>query len=386
MVMTTTDLSGEVRVIAFYLPQFHSIPENDAWWGNGFTEWTLVRAARPLYAGHDQPRIPAPALGYYDTTAPGVLEAQAALAAASGVSGFAFYHYWFAGHVLLERPVAQWIQSGPVFPFCLAWANEPWTRAWDGRSDVILQPQTYGDRAVWRAHFRYLLPAFTDPRAIRIAGRPLFLIYRAGHISNLSAMLDVWQREALRHATPAPYVVAMLSGFEDMSADVVSAVDATCEFAPFAARSIRKVRPARAYGFVDDYARAWEELLSVPDVHPVQFRGAFVGFDNTPRRGRTGVVYAGSSPALYQEYLQRQLHRACELPHNCRIVFVNAWNEWSEGCYLEPDLSHGDGYLAATRAAILSLRNIERDRGSDEPCRNARLILRDARKKLGSGE
>jgi len=344
-----------IRLIAFHLPQFHPIPQNDRWWGEGFTEWTLVRHAQPLFSGHDQPRAPAEATGYYDLTAPGILERQALLARAYGIGAFAFYHYWFSGTLLLERPLQLWLRAGPTFPFCVAWANEPWTRAWDGRSDVVLQPQMYGDASVWRRHFRYLLPAFRDARALRVGERPLFLIYRAGHIPQLAAMLDVWRQEAERHRVERLFVVAMLSGFEDGRSDVLSAVDAVCEFAPFAARPYRSGPSTRANGFIDNYSRAWEELLRIPDVHQVQFRGAFVRFDNTPRRGTQGVVYDGASANTYRHYLTIQLRRALRLPIDKRFVFVNAWNEWSEGCYLEPDTHCGDAYLAATRAALLDL-------------------------------
>jgi lipopolysaccharide biosynthesis protein len=340
-----------LRIVAFHLPQFHPIAQNDGWWGDGFTEWTLVRRARPLFRGHNQPRVPSPEIGYYDLTAPGVSEMQVRLARAHGIHAFAFYHFWFNGTRLLERPVEEWLRAGPAFPFCLAWANEPWTREWDGRDDCVLQAQDYGDRAVWRRHFAALRAALVDPRALRVDGRPVILLYRAGHIPHLEAMLATWREEA--HALGDDlFVVAMLSGFEDRSANY-AVVDATCEFAPFAARSFRAERPQRREGFIDDYDAAWSAMFEIPDLHPVQFRGCFVSFDNTPRRGRRGVIYEGATPEKYRHYLAAQIRRTMHAPRGYRVIFVNAWNEWSEGCYLEPDARLGRAYLEATRAAIL---------------------------------
>src|SRR5688572_19281779 len=186
------------KILAFHLPQFHRIPENDQWWGEGFTEWTNVRKAKPLYRGHYQPRIPA-AANYYDLLDPQTQDWQAQIARAHGIYGFCYYHYWFDGKRLLERPVEQLLaRSAPDFPFCLAWANEPWTRAWDGGDRQVLMPQTYGGPEDWRRHIDCLLQAFRDPRYIRVYDKPMLLIYRTSSIRELQPMLNLWNDEVRR--------------------------------------------------------------------------------------------------------------------------------------------------------------------------------------------
>ena len=190
------------KILAFVLPQFHRVPENDAWWGEGFTEWTNVKRAKPIMRGHYQPRVPAGGR-YYDLTDPDVQRWQAELARAHGLDGFCYYHYWFGGKRLLERPVNLLIERGePDFPFCLAWANEPWTRAWDGGDSEILMPQTYGLQEDWETHFLDLLRAFKDPRYIRLDGKPVFLIYRSASIPHCNEMIACWRQMALNAGLP----------------------------------------------------------------------------------------------------------------------------------------------------------------------------------------
>src|SRR5262249_20495976 len=173
----------EIKPLCFYLPQFHRIPENDRWWGEGFTEWTLVRQAKPLFAGHPQPNVPTDELGYYDLLNPRVRQRQGELAAEHGIHGFCYYHYWFRGKKLLETPLELMLSDGyPAVPFCLCWANEPWSRRWHGKDQDVLQPQEYGEPADWSIHFDYLNTYFRDDRYIKVDGNPLFLIYRIGHV------------------------------------------------------------------------------------------------------------------------------------------------------------------------------------------------------------
>ena len=224
------------KVIAFLLPQFHRIPENDAWWGEGFTEWTNVKKALPKFPGHRQPRVP---LGnrYYDLMLPATQAWQAELARTHGISGFCYYHYWFNGKQLLEKPLAAVVKSGtPDFPFCVAWANEPWTRAWDGGDKHILMPQSYGEKHDWEAHFRYLEPMFHDPRYILFNGCPVILIYRSASIEPCAEMLLLWRRLAVESGLPGLHVVSMLTIFgRDVRAELF---DAYVEFEPMYTQAI----------------------------------------------------------------------------------------------------------------------------------------------------
>ena len=363
-----------LEIVAFHLPQYHSVPENDRWWGRGFTEWTLVRRARPLFLGHRQPRRPAPVPGYYDLSDPAVLEWQAHTARAYGIGGFCFYHFWFRSKRLLHEPVDRFLRGGlPAIDFCLAWANEPWTRGWDGSDEAVLQPQTYGGPATWRAHCRALAPALRDARAIRIGAKPLLLIYRAGHIPNARAMLDCWRDEALRIGIGEIFVAAMSNGFNDADDDALRAVDAVVDFAPFSALRNRK-RGGKGQHY--DYETVWEQLRKPQRRHRMQFRGAFVSWDNTPRRGKRGIVFDGATPARYRHHLAQQIRAVLRRPRRERLLFLNAWNEWGEGCTLEPDADLGTAYLEATAAAIGDAFAQEQS-GEIEPERHRLLARHD---------
>lgn len=342
-----------VKPVAFYLPQFHRIPENDAWWGEGFTEWTNVDAARPLFAGHDQPHAPAPPLGRYDVLDRDVRLRQAELARAHGIHAFCYYHYWFHGKRLLETPLERMLADGaPDLPFMLAWANEPWTRRWDGRDDEVLQPQRYGDAADWAAHFDTLLRFFRDPRYVRVDGCPVFLIYRAGHVPCLAPMLACWRARALEAGLPGLHVVAMLTSFEEPP-ETFAPMDAVCELFPSWPRRLGldgvHLRGVRVSGAL----QAWRVGLEGPRVHPVQYRGAFASWDNTPRLGARGYAFVPLTPNELRERLVVQFRRTREdaaLP--APFVFINAWNEWAEGCHLEPDKRLATAWLEAVRDAI----------------------------------
>jgi hypothetical protein len=340
-----------LKITAFYLPQFHVIPENERWWGKGFTEWTLVKRAGRLFDGHDQPKVPLGDLGYYDLLQPRIFERQASLANDFGVGAFSFYHYWFNGKRLLDEPIELFLSNQDInIGFCLAWANEPWTRSWDGSDHEILQRQSYGGPDMWRKHFKYLLRAFEDKRALRIDGKPVLLIYRFGHIPCRSAMIDCWRSEAQKAGLAGVFLVGMISGFNDAGIDSYSILDAVCEFGPFSPDVFRK-RGHR--GLFRSYDTAWNRLLRVKRIHKQQFRGAFVAWDNTARRGARGVVFLGSTPAKYENYLRHQIRKSIREREGRRLLFINAWNEWGEGCYLEPDRTDGMGYLEATRNAII---------------------------------
>ena len=368
--MTPDDAGDDmpVRAIAFYLPQFHRIPENDAWWGEGFTEWTNVRRAKPLFPGHEQPRVPGP-LGYYDLTDPGVAAAQAVLARAHGVHGFCYYYYWFNGKRLLERPLEQMVARGtPDFPFCVCWANENWTRRWDGRESDVLMEQRYGLDDSARL-FDDFMRLFKDPRYIRVGGRPLLLVYKAGLVPDLAATVALWRGRAAAAHMPDPYLVSCETA---EAVDPLGAgVDAIVEFPPHRHRAVwMNARVAGLdpsfTGVVTSYRAQVIQSLKRDPGGPTTFRCVFPSWDNTARQGMRGTVFAGSSPELFGYWVEAMTRDTRGRLHGDeRLLFVNAWNEWAEGCCLEPDARYGTQYLEALRdglasGASLPLRSYER--------------------------
>lgn len=354
-------MPAQPRLIAFHLPQFHPIPENDAWWGEGFTEWRTVAKAKPLFKGHFQPNIPAD-LGYYDLRNPEARAAQAKLAIQYGIEGFCYWHYWFNGKLLLERPIMEIIASGePELPFCLAWANEPWSRRWHGRPEDILQAQTYGGDDDDRRHFEWLLPAFADPRAIRIDGKPIFLVYKAKSLPDCRRTTDLWRELAVRHGLPGLYLLSIETDGTFGWDPRPGGFDAAVEYQPcwlrlngylrknwlVVARNFMKYRRQ----LVLDYGKLWPQL-SLPEVSYPLYRGVCPRWDNTPRKGAKGIVFSNSTPEEYGKWLRHTITLMQGNPQEQRIVFINAWNEWGEGNYLEPDLHYGHAYLEATRAAV----------------------------------
>jgi lipopolysaccharide biosynthesis protein len=359
-----------VRPIAFYLPQFHPTSENDAWWGKGFTEWTNVAQARPLFRGHHQPHIPAD-LGFYDLRLPETRQAQADLARRYGIYGFCYYHYWFNGRLLLERPFREVLESGrPDLPFCLCWANEDWTRAWDGRSGEYLIRQSYSD-ADDRAHLRWLAPALADPRYIRVDGRPLFLVYRALKLPDPRRTAAVWREEARALGLGEIYLARVegLSAERGDPADL--GFDAAIEFQPDwtqLARPLRRdplrralwklglLRSAYQEHQIHDYAAVVERMLRRPPAPYKRFPCVTPAWDNSARRRRGATVLRGSTPALYRRWLERVLADWRPSGPGEDLLFINAWNEWAEGAHLEPCLRWGHAYLEATRDALLGVR------------------------------
>jgi len=351
-------MADDVRAIAFHLPQYHPIPENDAWWGKGFTEWTKVVDARPLYHGHYQPHLPAD-LGFYDLRVPEVREQQAQLARQYGLHGFCYYHYWFNGKRLLERPFAEILACGrPDFPFCLCWANENWTRRWDGLSKEILIAQAYspeGDRAL----IRELIPAFRDPRYIRVRGRPLFLVFRANDLPDPRATAAIWREEAVAAGLPGLYL-CRAETFQEASAAQDPAqlgFDAACEFPPHGIEAARSNATAGLDpsfdGFAYDYAQAARSFAMRPTPSYRRFHTVMPSWDNTARVGRRANLAVNPTPEAYRSWLETVCNRTRrDLEGDERLVFINAWNEWGEGCHLEPDRRHGLTWLEATRAAL----------------------------------
>lgn len=346
---------ADVRLLAFYLPQFHAIPENDMWWGKGFTEWTNVRKAQPNFPGHDQPRIPGE-LGYYSLLDPVVRERQAQLARAHGVGGFCYYHYWFKGRRLLEQPLNAVLASGkPDFPFCVFWANENWSRRWDGGNNELLISQLH-DAEDDVAFIEHLLPAFADPRYIRVHGRPLLMLYRMDLFPDPAATLKRFGDVCRAHGEATPYVLRANTSLG--ASDASFGEDGSFGFPPHRLSSLAmqhaRLQGLRAdhRGVVLDYARVAGSLAATGSTRHCTFSTVIPGWDNTARKQFDGTAIIGSTPRLYESWLRDRLYAAQrDDPSGERLVFINAWNEWAEGAYLEPDATHGDAYLKATLGA-----------------------------------
>ena len=293
----------KTKALAFYLPQFHPIPENDEWWGKGFTEWTNVAQARPLFPGHYQPHVPGE-LGYYDLRIPEVREAQAELARSHGVFGFVYYHYWFNGRRLLNRPFDEVLESGsPDFPFALCWANEKWTRTWDGESGRVLIAQEYSE-ADDLAHIRWLASAFADPRYIKIDGRPLMLVYRPSDLPDPKRTTDLWRREAERLGFPDLYLCWVEGWSRPTGGPEKFGFDATVGFVEFL--ELRRLFTAEASmrgHRILDYVSTYEARLNRPP-HPWKhFPAVTVGWDNTARHASNATLFESATPEHYRRWL-----------------------------------------------------------------------------------
>jgi hypothetical protein len=341
--------SHKARLIAFYLPQFHPIPENDEWWGNGFTEWTNVARARPLFREHYQPHLPAD-LGFYDLRLPESRQSQADLAREYGINGFCYYHYWFNGKRLLERPFNEVLASGePDFPFCLCWANENWTRRWDGHDEQVLLEQHYCDEDD-RKHVRWLVRAFRDERYIRVEGKPLFLVYRAHKIPDALRTTSVWRDEARRMGIGELFLCAVEGCAEDRGDPTRGGFDAAVEFQPdWLNLGLPRRRGTHE---VRDYSLVVQRMLRRQRPPHPRFPCVTPSWDNSARRQAGAVILKGSTPELYQQWLTAVLRTAKPGNLNENLVFINAWNEWGEGNHLEPCQRWGRGYLEATRRAL----------------------------------
>ena len=360
------------RAIALYLPQYHPIPENNLWWGPGFTEWTNTARARPLFRGHYQPHIPAD-LGYYDLRLEDSRIEQAELARAYGFHAFCYYHYWFGnGRRILQRPFDEVLASGrPDFPFCLAWANESWAGVWHGLNDQrVLVPQTYPGVDDHHRHFDALLPAFLDPRYVRVDNKPLFLIYKPLDLPDARRTTELWREMALRSGLPGLYLVCF---HHDVSLDVRAlGFDRMLHVPTIPKRRERTSWQQRLHTLLGRIDVHLQQPLKIPFVEvldlvapepPAQaipyIPSVLPNWDNTPRSQREGLVLHGSTPALFAPQVHKALARAQALPEGERMVFVKSWNEWAEGNHMEPDLRFGHGYLQAFREAW--------QRGADGP-------------------
>jgi lipopolysaccharide biosynthesis protein len=380
------------RLIAFYLPQFHPIPENDEWWGKGFTEWTNVAKAKPLFKGHYQPRLPAD-LGFYDLRVPEIREAQAELARNAGIEGFCYYHYWFAGKRLIERPFIEVVASGkPDFPFCLCWANQTWTGAWHGAHDRILIEQTYPGPEDNRRHFLALRDAFLDKRYLRVDGRPIFVIFRPAELPNVASFIREWQELAVQSGLPGLHFVAHLFHYESawdywsqgfdscVVASTLKAFSVSMRELALGAvvngsrhHSLRTPSGANGNPFQGAFRhglwrryRSWRGKFNnvrlyrhavpflldgcseQPDVYPC----VTPNWDNTARSNTRGLVLHESTPELFRTHVREALRLVQSRSPDQSLVFVKSWNEWAEGNYLEPDQKFGHDYLKIIREEV----------------------------------
>lgn len=352
------------RAIAFYLPQFHPTPENDMWWGKGFTEWTNVASAKPLFEGHEQPIIPAD-LGFYDLRLPETRVAQAEMASAFGVEGFCYWHYWFDGRRMLERPFNEVLESGsPDFPFCLGWANHSWSGVWKNEPHRLLIDQTYPGEADDRAHFEYLLKAFRDHRYIKVDEKPLFVIFRPTDMPNAKERFDLWRELALQAGLKGLHIVGIntlnfkgskLLGLDALAVDALGVTNTLNPVVNEVSRIAWGIRRRLPVGppRVVEYSEAIKYL--VPDFNQFDCEAypcAYPNWDNTPRRGRKALVLANSTPALFERHLENAISAVDNRPDEHKIVFLRSWNEWAEGNHLEPDTKWGLQYLQALKKVI----------------------------------
>lgn len=375
------DKERRVKIIAFHLPQFHEIPENDQWWGEGFTEWTNVKRGRKLFPTHYQPKVPLHN-NYYDLSNPDVLIEQARMAKKNGIYGFCFYHYYFTGKKLLEKPVVQYLNQKEKIPYCFSWANQSFTRTWYGKNgnNELLLRQTYGNEEEWTEHFNYLLPFFQDEKYIKVNNAPMFLIYLPQEFAKCSQMISLWNQLARNHGFSGIHFVAMDTW--NGTRWFPFGFDATVDFEPLC--SMREI-PEWAYVLRNKRRQTFQEkgissnilknALMVDNIctyemickisenrtnfkpAKVNYLGAFTGWDNTARKDESGCVVRGSTPLKFENYLRKQVNKS--LKNGSEYLFINAWNEWSEGAYLEPDEKYGYAYLKAVRKVMKEMINEE---------------------------
>ena len=349
----------DVKAIAFYLPQFHRIPQNDAWWGEGFTEWTNVRRGSPNFQDHYQPHVPAADLGYYDLTNEGVLEKQAALAGAAGIHGFCFHYYWFGGEVLLDLPVRKILETGkPEIPFCICWANENWTRRWDGKDSEILIAQRHSPEDDLN-FIRHVEKILATKNYIRVDGKPLLLVYRPSLLPDAKETLQRW-RSYFRGEGHGDLHLVMVQSFSERASPSDYGFDAGVQFPPhFAATPVTSLIRDKHHHFagaIYDYGELRKKAIDQFRSAPRNLRlypGVMPSWDNTARQQSRSTIWVNSSPEAYSEWLAEVAGLARgRLSHQERFIFINSWNEWAEGCHLEPDEKYGYAWLNATALAL----------------------------------
>ena len=357
------------KVLAFYLPQFHQIPENDAWWGTGFTDWVNVDRARPVYDGHPQPVEPGE-LGRYDLSNTEVMRRQSSLAREYGVDGFVMYHYWFDGQKLLDTPLRNLLDDPTIdFPFALCWANENWTRRWDGLDSDVLIRQSYDEG--WADRFYDdIVPALRDPRYITVEGRPLLVLYRIGQIEGAREAIERWKERAQDDGLGGLHVLAVNHArhFEELPRGVEDVIDGLVQFPPLTGIGLQSVKKLASgvsrdnKGDVYSYDAAVNSA-DLTTMSPNRLRihpGVMPGWDNTPRRRDSGYVFHGANPLSFRRWVARA-SAAAVAGDGPPLLFVNAWNEWAEGAHLEPDARYGRAFLEAVSDAVGVDRSVTED-------------------------
>ncbi len=369
-----------MKIFAYYLPQFHEIKENNEMWGKGFTEWTNVKKALPLFEGHEQPVEPLND-NYYDLLDPAVMEWQAKIAKDHGIYAFCFYHYWYNGHLLMEKPILQWLNNKKIeMPYCICWANHDWTTGWVDKERKIIFSQDYNDETDWDLHFDFFLPFFKDDRYVKEEGKPLLVIYEAARIEKMNAMLDRWNDLAIKNGFPG-----ICYAYQCVTGDTILGFDDSrftydIEYQPMYVREfkykksgnrtkntlkyIAHIIKKKAYEMIGkdeekrykltvfDYDDIWQKTLEMGPITPKSIPGAFVKMDTTPRIQERGIVTQGMTPQKFLKYFSRQIKR-CRDDYNQDKLFIFAWNEWAEGGYLEPDKKWGYGVLEAIKTALI---------------------------------
>lgn len=366
-----------MKIIPFYLPQYHVIPENNEWWGEGFTEWTNVKNAKPLFEGHQQPKIPLNE-NYYCLLDDEVKKWQIKIAKENGIYGFCFYHYWFNGHMLLEKPIEQYLNNKELnFPFCLCWANPDWTKIWAGKGSEVLIGQDYLDKDNWEKHLQYLLPYFKDERYIKEEGQPLFVIYAPEEIPNIDELCTFIRKRVIDEGFPGIKLIYQYYVSENADARIRPHFDYRIKFQPvhalhdlednsksgfmikamhLANKVVKNVTGINASDHLlklrkTSYDDVWKAILSNEPLDDKEIAGAFVNWDNSPRRGNSGRITTGASPEKFKYYME-QLIKKVQKEYSTDYIFVTAWNEWSEGSYLEPDTVNEYAYLQAIKEAL----------------------------------
>lgn len=373
--------NNKIRPIAIYLPQFYPIPENDKCWGTGFTEWTNVTKAQPSFRGHYQPHLPAD-LGFYDLRVPEVREEQAELARKYGIHGFCYYHYWFNGHRVLERPFEEVFESGkPDFPFMLCWANEQWARVWDGGDMTVMCDQSYSMEDHIN-HINYLINVFKDPRYIRINGKPVFAVYRSTNISNMKEVIQLWRNECKKQGIEI-YLCRFESYSEGGKEYLDEGFDASIRFEPLSTRLkkfqhywlLKKMKNKLRLWYIRyrlaskvnkkkfynrnkiDYKTYVDYIKTLkPDDYKI-FPGVTPSWDNSSRRKNNFFMFTDSTPQIFQDWVEFELKNFKPFSTEENLFFINAWNEWAEGTHLEPCQKWGHQYLEALKKAVANIEN-----------------------------
>ncbi|AMJ64765.1 glycoside hydrolase family 99-like domain-containing protein [Hymenobacter sp. PAMC 26628] len=360
-------MTRALRAIAIYLPQFHPVPENDEWWGKGFTEWANVAKSKSRFPGHYQPHLPAD-LGFYDLRLADTRQQQAEMARQYGIEGFCYYHYWFNGRRILERPFQEVLASGsPDFPFCLCWANENWTRRWDGQDKEVLLKQEYGEQDD-RNHMRALAPAFADARYIRVDGKPVFVVYRTDLLPDVQRTVATWRDEARQLGIGELYLMRMNTWGPHPDPQTLG-FDAAVEFQPdwpnlperqygsLFSRVLNKagVKPS-AYinNKIVDYSEVTRAMMAREVPGYKLFPSVTPAWDNSARRKAGADIFVDSTPAKYEAWLRHIVKRFVPYSPEENFIFINAWNEWAEGNHLEPCQRWGHQYLEATARVLLA--------------------------------